>query len=282
MGGAFTGAAMNPARAFGPQLVQNVWSDAWVWYLGPAIGAVAAALLYEYLYLRPASPEPVGPPETGARRARGGRDGHRARSDPTVVGCRGAAARPLHQQQGRPRPRGGRLRRVLADLLDARAALAAAVPGSRVADLPGRLRADVPRDADGGRRFGKESSEAEAAATTVKVVEVDYKIRLPETTLKPGTYTFDVENRARCRTTSTSKARAWTRTPDISPRRRRGVDGQAEGRLLRLLLHDSGSQAARDGSEGHRRIAEGDGILGYSVPARRSGRVAEGGALLRR
>jgi aquaporin Z len=65
VGGPLTGAAMNPARAFGPELVQNVWSDAWVWYLGPAIGAVAAALVYEYLYLRPASPEPVGPPETG-------------------------------------------------------------------------------------------------------------------------------------------------------------------------------------------------------------------------
>jgi aquaporin Z len=65
IGGPFTGAAMNPARAFGPELVQNVWSNAWVWYLGPAIGALAAALVYEYLYLRPVSPEPVGPPETG-------------------------------------------------------------------------------------------------------------------------------------------------------------------------------------------------------------------------
>ncbi len=65
IGGPYTGAAMNPARALGPELVQNVWSNAWVWYVGPAIGAVAAALLYEYLYLRPLSPEPVGPPETG-------------------------------------------------------------------------------------------------------------------------------------------------------------------------------------------------------------------------
>jgi aquaporin Z len=65
MAGPYTGAAMNPARALGPQLVQNVWSDAWVWYLGPAIGAIAAACLYDYLYLRPLSPEPVGPPETG-------------------------------------------------------------------------------------------------------------------------------------------------------------------------------------------------------------------------
>jgi aquaporin TIP len=65
IGGPFTGAAMNPARALGPQLVQGIWSNAWVWYLGPALGAVAAALLYEFLYLRPLSPEPVGPPETG-------------------------------------------------------------------------------------------------------------------------------------------------------------------------------------------------------------------------
>jgi aquaporin TIP len=65
IGGPYTGAAMNPARAFGPQLVQNAWADGWVWYLGPALGAVLAALAYEWLYLRPLSPEVVGPPETG-------------------------------------------------------------------------------------------------------------------------------------------------------------------------------------------------------------------------
>ena len=47
------------------QLVQDVWSDGWVWYLGPAIGAVLAAFAYEFLYLRPTEPAPVGPPETG-------------------------------------------------------------------------------------------------------------------------------------------------------------------------------------------------------------------------
>ncbi|HTS72652.1 MAG TPA: aquaporin [Gaiellaceae bacterium] len=63
MGGPYTGAAMNPARAFGPELVQGVWSNAWVWYVGPALGGVAAALAYEWLYLRQAEPE-VGPPDT--------------------------------------------------------------------------------------------------------------------------------------------------------------------------------------------------------------------------
>jgi aquaporin TIP len=65
MGGVLTGAAMNPARAFGPQLVANSWSHFWVWYVGPFAGGVIAASLYELLYLRPARPVPVGPPETG-------------------------------------------------------------------------------------------------------------------------------------------------------------------------------------------------------------------------
>ncbi|MFL5920883.1 MAG: MIP family channel protein [Gaiellaceae bacterium] len=72
IGGVYTGAAMNPARAFGPDLVQNVWSDAWVWWVGPLVGGALAALLYEYLYLRPVSPEPVGPPETGLEEPRPG------------------------------------------------------------------------------------------------------------------------------------------------------------------------------------------------------------------
>jgi MIP family channel proteins len=56
MGGPLTGAAMNPARAFGPQLIFNFWGDGWVYYVGPAIGAVIAAVGYDYLYLRPGRP----------------------------------------------------------------------------------------------------------------------------------------------------------------------------------------------------------------------------------
>jgi MIP family channel proteins len=65
MGGPITGAAMNPARAFGPELVANVWGDFWIWYVGPLAGGAIAALLYDELYLRGARPVPVGPPETG-------------------------------------------------------------------------------------------------------------------------------------------------------------------------------------------------------------------------
>ncbi|HET9470912.1 MAG TPA: aquaporin, partial [Usitatibacter sp.] len=64
-GGPFTGAAMNPARAFGPQIVGNHWSEGWIWYAGPIVGAAVASLLYELLYLRPARPEPVGTPDSG-------------------------------------------------------------------------------------------------------------------------------------------------------------------------------------------------------------------------
>jgi aquaporin Z len=59
MGYLLTGGVMNPARAFGPQLVANDWGDNWwIWYVGPFAGGVIAAVLYELLYLR--SPEPVG------------------------------------------------------------------------------------------------------------------------------------------------------------------------------------------------------------------------------
>jgi aquaporin TIP len=72
MGGLLTSAMMNPARAFGPQLVGDHWSHWWVWYIGPFAGGVIAAALYELLYLRPARPAPVGPPETGVEEPRPG------------------------------------------------------------------------------------------------------------------------------------------------------------------------------------------------------------------
>ncbi len=60
-----TGGSFNPARAFGPELISNTWSDAWIYYVGPLAGGAIAALLYDEVYLRGAGPVPVGPPETG-------------------------------------------------------------------------------------------------------------------------------------------------------------------------------------------------------------------------
>jgi plastocyanin len=67
-------------------------------------------------------------------------------------------------------------------------------------------------------RFGKEASEAEAAATSIRVVEVDYKIRLPKTTFQPGTYTFDVRNEGKVpHNLKIQGPGGGGRTPDISP-----------------------------------------------------------------
>jgi len=51
MGGALTGAAMNPARWFGPAAVTMNWENGYVWIIGPLIGAALAALAYRYLFL---------------------------------------------------------------------------------------------------------------------------------------------------------------------------------------------------------------------------------------
>lgn len=45
-GGAVSGAAMNPSRWFGVAIVQQDFSDFWIWWVGPIAGAVAAAVVY--------------------------------------------------------------------------------------------------------------------------------------------------------------------------------------------------------------------------------------------
>jgi hypothetical protein len=63
--GPLTGAALNPARWFGPALVASEWDDFWVYIIGPVAGGVLAALVYWYLFVegpgvRAATPE-TGP-----------------------------------------------------------------------------------------------------------------------------------------------------------------------------------------------------------------------------
>jgi MIP family channel proteins len=66
-----TGTGINPARTFGPALflpappddagIPGRWSDAWIYYIGPLLGAAAASLTYYMLYLMPAKSPPSAP-----------------------------------------------------------------------------------------------------------------------------------------------------------------------------------------------------------------------------
>jgi len=55
-GGPLTGAAMNPARVFGPALAANFWHDHYVYWLGPLIGGALGGLVYGlFMERRPAT-----------------------------------------------------------------------------------------------------------------------------------------------------------------------------------------------------------------------------------
>ncbi|XP_073149497.1 probable aquaporin TIP1-1 [Henckelia pumila] len=49
--GPFTGAALNPAVAFGPALVSFKWTHHWIYWAGPLIGGGLAGVIYEVFFI---------------------------------------------------------------------------------------------------------------------------------------------------------------------------------------------------------------------------------------
>jgi len=46
-----TGASMNPARSFGPAVVNGCWSNHWIYWIGPLAGSTAASLIAQAIFL---------------------------------------------------------------------------------------------------------------------------------------------------------------------------------------------------------------------------------------
>jgi aquaporin Z len=47
-----SGTSTNPARSLGPAVIAGAWQDWWVYWLGPAIGALLGVALYRFTWLR--------------------------------------------------------------------------------------------------------------------------------------------------------------------------------------------------------------------------------------
>ncbi|KAL0280365.1 UNVERIFIED_CONTAM: hypothetical protein PYX00_001677 [Menopon gallinae] len=49
--GPMTGASLNPARTFGPSIINNNWELHWMYWVAPMLSAVVGTVAYRYLFL---------------------------------------------------------------------------------------------------------------------------------------------------------------------------------------------------------------------------------------
>ena len=54
--GPLTGGSMNPARSFGPAVVTHIFEGQTAYWVGPLLGGIVAALLYDRLFMRDETP----------------------------------------------------------------------------------------------------------------------------------------------------------------------------------------------------------------------------------
>lgn len=55
-GGPISGASLNPARSFGPALASSTWTDQWIYWVGPILGAALGAQAYQLVRERHDAP----------------------------------------------------------------------------------------------------------------------------------------------------------------------------------------------------------------------------------
>ncbi|GAA4821038.1 aquaporin [Actinomycetospora corticicola] len=63
IGGPVSGGAVNPARALGPEIVSGTFTAFWAYLVGPIVGAVLAAVVYDRFLAQASAPDPDPQPE---------------------------------------------------------------------------------------------------------------------------------------------------------------------------------------------------------------------------